>query len=173
MSAWRFPWLILHGAVSVTTAVFAGTPLAHAFEKTNDWVVVYAEDPRGRRQAMIVTETVGPRRPSRRPRARARVAEAAGSARRAAPTAVEPTATAQWWREGWVGGGAFLDRGAQHAPSRDAARACGDPVPGGRRGRPLCLTGLADTSPPLRPLRRPVAYGTTTRRSRGPSSRPA
>lgn len=42
------------------TALFAVTALAHALGKTNDWVVVYAENPHGRRQAMVVTETVGP-----------------------------------------------------------------------------------------------------------------
>jgi hypothetical protein len=58
-----FPWPpILHTARGERqyTALFAGTALAHVLEKTNDWVVVYAEDPRGRRQAMVVTETVGP-----------------------------------------------------------------------------------------------------------------
>jgi hypothetical protein len=42
------------------TALFARTALAQALGKTTDWVVVYVEDRRGRRQAMIVTETIGP-----------------------------------------------------------------------------------------------------------------
>jgi hypothetical protein len=53
---------ILHAARGARqyTALFARTALARALDKTGDWVLIYVEAHRGRRQAMVVTETVGP-----------------------------------------------------------------------------------------------------------------
>jgi DNA polymerase (family X) len=44
------------------TALFSNTFLAHELGKTTDWVVIYADDGRGERQATVVTETRGPLR---------------------------------------------------------------------------------------------------------------
>ena len=42
------------------TALFSNSFRAHELGKTADWVVIYADDGRGERQATVVTETRGP-----------------------------------------------------------------------------------------------------------------
>lgn len=42
------------------TALFSNTARAHELGKTRDWVVIFADDGRGERQATVVTETHGP-----------------------------------------------------------------------------------------------------------------
>ncbi len=42
------------------TALFSNTPRAHALGRTDDWVVLYADDGRSEREATVVTETQGP-----------------------------------------------------------------------------------------------------------------
>jgi hypothetical protein len=158
-----FPWPpILHTARGERqyTAVFAGTALAHALEKTNDWVVVYAEDPHGRRQAMVVTETVGPHAGHRVVRGREHDSRKRLGAKRAEPTASapEPVATTEW-RTTPLGGrragpGVGISR-LTHAPSRRrSARARAILSRGGRSAgaRSGCASPVSPVSPaPPRP----------------------
>jgi hypothetical protein len=65
------------------TALFSNTERAHALGKTADWVVLYADDGRGEREATVVTETRGPLAGRRVVRGR----EAECAAHYAAPTA--------------------------------------------------------------------------------------
>jgi putative hydrolase len=123
------------------TALFAHTTLAVALDRSGDWVVVYAEDPRGRRQVMVVTETVGPHRGHRVVRGAEHESRDRVAARRSEPHPAGSQAAASC--EGRSGRSLKRRTDALGGARRPFGRAPRSRVPRGPRRSPAPSPGVA------------------------------